>query len=69
MESLAMLVANPKAEDDVLVPKNHRITTLRGGRARGPLAGGNLAMLSAMAGPAYWPRFDGAVLFLKDVNE
>lgn len=46
-----------------------RITTLRGGRARGPLLGGNLAVLTSLAGTPYMPRLDGAILFLEDVNE
>ncbi|MDE2276630.1 MAG: LD-carboxypeptidase, partial [Burkholderiales bacterium] len=60
---------NQVEPEDALVPRNHRISTLRGGRARGPLVGGNLAVLSAMAGSAYWPRFDGAVLMLEEINE
>ena len=39
------------------------------GRARGRLVGGNLAVLTAMAGSAYWPDFRGAILFLEDINE
>ena len=46
-----------------------RITTLRGGRARGPLLGGNLAVLTSLAGTPYLPNMDGAILFLEDVNE
>ena len=46
-----------------------QITTLRGGRARGPLVGGNLAVLTSLAGTPYMPRLDGAILFLEDVNE
>jgi len=69
MDAEAMLLANPKERDDALVSKVDRTRTLRAGTARGPLLGGNLAVLSAMAGSAYWPRFDGAVLFLEDVNE
>ncbi len=42
---------------------------LRAGRARGRLAGGNLALLAALAGTPYAPRFDGAVVVLEDVNE
>jgi muramoyltetrapeptide carboxypeptidase len=53
----------------VLAPKSGRIATIRSGRARGPLVGGNLAVLTSMAGSPYWPRFDGAILFLEDVNE
>ena len=46
-----------------------RTTTLRGGRARGPLLGGNLAVLTSLAGTPYMPALDGAILFLEDVNE
>ena len=42
---------------------------LRPGRAAGRLAGGNLALLAALAGTAYAPRFDGAVVVLEDINE
>lgn len=42
---------------------------LRPGRAHGRLAGGNLALLAALAGTPYAPRFDGAVVVLEDVNE
>lgn len=69
MEGQALTLANPPDKDDALVARTGRITTLRGGRARGPLVGGNLAVLSAMAGSAYWPRFDGAILFLEEINE
>lgn len=44
-------------------------TTLIGGRARGRLVGGNLALLCALHGTPYQPRYDGAILVLEDVNE
>jgi muramoyltetrapeptide carboxypeptidase len=69
MDAQALTLANVQDKGDNLVAKSGRITTLRGGRARGPLVGGNLAVLTAMAGSAYWPRFDGAILFLEDTNE
>lgn len=43
--------------------------TLRGGRARGHLMGGNLALLAALHGTPYQPRYDSAILVLEDVNE
>jgi muramoyltetrapeptide carboxypeptidase len=43
--------------------------TLRGGRAAGRLAGGNLALLAALAGTRFAPRFAGAIVVLEDVNE
>ncbi len=69
MEGEKLLLANPTDRDDNIVPKSARITTLRPGMARGPLVGGNLAVLSAMAGSRYYPRFEGAILFLEEVNE
>lgn len=42
---------------------------LRDGRAEGRLAGGNLALLSALCGTPFFPDLDGAILVLEDVNE
>jgi muramoyltetrapeptide carboxypeptidase len=69
VEAQAMTLRNPQERDGNIVSKLDRITTLRGGKARGPIVGGNLAVLTAMAGSPYWPAFDGAILFLEDVNE
>jgi len=43
--------------------------TLRGGRARGRLVGGNLALLCALAGTKFEPRYEESILVLEDVNE
>lgn len=51
--------AGTTSDAQVLVP----------GRARGPLAGGNLALLAALAGTPYFPVLDGAILVLEDVGE
>ncbi len=69
VEAREMLLSNPVERDDHVVPRTNRITTLRGGKARGPILGGNLAVLTSMAGSPYWPAFDGAILFLEDINE
>ena len=69
MDAKPMLLANPPERSDGLVSKRGRTTTLRGGTARGVVAGGNLAVFAAMAGSGYWPRLDGAILCLEDVNE
>ena len=69
IDGAAATMANPVEAEDALVPKGSRTRTIRGGRARGPLVGGNLAVFSALAGSGYWPRLDGAILFLEEVNE
>jgi muramoyltetrapeptide carboxypeptidase len=45
------------------------LRTIAGGRAEGPLIGGNLAVLAALAGTPFAPPTRGAVLFLEDVGE
>lgn len=42
---------------------------LVGGAARGRLAGGNLAVLMALAGTSFFPDLEGSILVLEDVNE
>ncbi len=50
-------------------PPELRPRPLRGGVARGPLQGGNLAVLTSLAGTPHFPDLSGAILFLEDVNE
>lgn len=50
-------------------PDTEELRMLTPGTARGPLAGGNLALLAALCGTAYAPRFDGAILVVEDVGE
>ncbi len=52
-----------------LAQRDERVRTFRAGKARGRLLGGNLSVLSALVGTPYLPDFDGAILFLEDVNE
>ncbi|MHB1863439.1 MAG: S66 peptidase family protein [Gemmatimonadaceae bacterium] len=43
--------------------------TLHPGRAHGRITGGNLALLAALAGTAFAPNYDRAIIVLEDVNE
>ncbi len=45
------------------------LVTLRPGKARGRLIGGNLSVLSALTGTPWLPDCEGAILFLEDVGE
>ena len=45
------------------------LRTLRGGRARGPLVGGNLSVLTRLLGTPFEPVFAGCILFLEDIGE
>jgi muramoyltetrapeptide carboxypeptidase len=69
MDAQDHTLRNAPVTGDDLVPQDGRITTLNGGTAQGPLIGGNLAVLTSLAGTPFWPSFDGAILFLEDVNE
>jgi muramoyltetrapeptide carboxypeptidase len=69
MQAEALLMRNPIEKEDALVAKAGRSITITPGRGRGPLVGGNLTVLSALSGSAYWPDFRGAILVLEDINE
>lgn len=43
--------------------------TVRGGKGRGRLLGGNLTIVSTLMGTPWLPDLSGAVLFLEDINE
>ncbi|KAF1690626.1 S66 peptidase family protein [Pseudoxanthomonas koreensis] len=60
---------NVAERGDELVVRKNRTITLRGGKAQGELVGGNLAVLTALAGSPYLPDFSGKILFLEDVSE
>src|SRR5262249_47966013 len=60
-------VANPP-ETNRLRP-THNLRTVRPGRARGPLIGGNLSLIATTMGTPYEIDTRGRILFLEDVDE
>lgn len=48
---------------------NFTIRTVHGGQATGRLTGGNLCMVSALAGTPYAAEFEHRILFLEEINE
>ena len=51
------------------VPAFDGLTTIVPGYAAGPLAGGNLAVLSSLVGTPHMPRLRDAIVVLEDVGE
>jgi len=64
-DSLIKAVANH--EDSCGVAAGGRV--LRAGKARGRLAGGNLALITALLGTPYSVDFEGAILVIEDIDE
>jgi len=54
---------------DPLQQGRWRTTTIRPGKARGTLMGGNLTVLAALVGTPWLPDFGGKILFLEDTGE
>ncbi len=69
LEGQTPVLSNPAPGSLQLAPARHRVRTIRPGRARGPLLGGNLTVLCAIMGSSYVPDWDGVILFLEDVGE
>ena len=69
LDAATPTLSNPPPAEDALVPRRTRTLTVQSGRARGPLVGGNLTVLSALVGTPYAPETDGRILFVEDVGE
>lgn len=62
-------LSNPEKGEDELVNREFRILTIRGGRSRGKIVGGNLTLLAALMGTPWEVETEGAILMLEDVRE
>ncbi|WP_162341996.1 S66 peptidase family protein [Cyclobacterium salsum] len=60
---------NEQEDTDDLVIKKNRIRTIYPGKASGEFVGGNLTVLTALAGSPYLPDFKDKILFLEDIGE
>ncbi len=64
-----MTFKNEQPKGDDLVVKANRIQTLRAGKVEGKILGGNLTVLTALSGTAYYPDFQNTILFIEDIGE
>lgn len=71
MEPRASYTIPMSAENDrrALDEPWYATRTVHGGVAEGPLIGGNLSLVSALAGTPYAADFRGSLLFIEEVNE
>jgi muramoyltetrapeptide carboxypeptidase len=63
------IAMSPENAQHALTEPVYAARTVHGGVAAGRLVGGNLSMVSALAGTPYAADLKGALLFLEDVNE
>jgi muramoyltetrapeptide carboxypeptidase len=68
-ETVTLDAARSGVDGDRLMQVEGRIQTITPGVAQGRLVGGNLSVLSGIAGSPYVPNLEGAILFLEDVGE
>lgn len=65
----AGLQPTPAKRPNMLVDKTNRIVRITGGKASGPLVGGNLTMIASLMGTPYELDTAGAIVFLEDIHE
>lgn len=68
-EQQKLTYKNEHNKGDDLVAKGNRTQTLRPGIASGRILGGNLTVLTALSGTAYYPDFQNSILFIEDIGE
>ncbi len=65
----AALFGERIARDGAAAPAVDGLRTVRPGRARGPVLGGNLSIVASMLASPHCPELNGAILVLEDVGE
>ena len=68
-EGEAPLIKSPVPNHNTLAQHDLRVQTIVPGVAEGTLVGGNLTVLTALAGSPYMPDMSGKILFLEDIGE
>jgi muramoyltetrapeptide carboxypeptidase len=63
------MMQNYPQEEGALTMRSNRARTVKSGKARGILVGGNLTVLTSMIGSPYVPDMRGKILLLEDVGE
>jgi muramoyltetrapeptide carboxypeptidase len=69
MDAEAVIMRNPTDIGNNLTQVKDRVQTIFPGKAKGRLVGGNLTVLSGIVGTEFMPNWEGAILFLEDINE
>ncbi|SEM52639.1 muramoyltetrapeptide carboxypeptidase [bacterium A37T11] len=68
-ERQAMTYENPVEKGNYLIARENRTLTITPGVSEGRLLGGNLSVLTGIAGSPYYPDFTDSILFLEEVEE
>lgn len=75
LQHFKAILMDGAARHDIVAVKDDTLGTeyqpfvITGGQASGLLTGGNLALLSALAGTPFAPRFKNKIAFIEDVGE
>lgn len=77
LQHLRSVVMEPAVPYQIKAPDHNELFegieykpfTITNGRATGALTGGNLALLAALAGTPFEPKFKNKIVFLEDVGE
>lgn len=63
------LLTSKKKFGKVVNPEKEKFYVLRSGKAKGQVLGGNLALITSIAGTPYLPSFDEKILLLEEIGE
>lgn len=69
MEPAAPYIIAAPGEQEILPGEEYRPFTIAPGRVSGPLTGGNLSLLAALAGTSFEPSFRRKIVFIEEVGE
>ena len=62
-------IENCRSGGPIMKPDGYKLIRINGGIARGPIVGGNLALIARMIGTGFLPSFKGKIVFFEDTEE
>jgi len=62
-------LTNNRKLGKVVLPGEEKLFSLNKGKAKGPVVGGNLALLLSLSGTPYFPDLKGKILIIEDIGE
>lgn len=68
-ENFWKMITNSKKIGKIVNPENEKYYVLNKGRGEGKLLGGNLSILTSLAGTDYLPLFNDAILLIEEIKE
>jgi muramoyltetrapeptide carboxypeptidase len=69
IERFFSAIESDEVAGEIKAPPEYTVGRINGGRAEGPIVGGNLSLMARMVGMGFLPSFKDKIVFIEDTEE